>query len=416
MRAALRREAPLSGEAGSRIGRSAAVLAFIGLPGLAACDERGGPDAAGGGHASDSPVAGWRLEEEVRIVGPPEGFGAIEAVAADADDNIYVLDRMAQQVFVFDPSGAYSHAIGRQGEGPGELSRASGVSIGPDNRVWVPDPATARISVFEPDGAFVTALPRRARGYPWTGTWDRSVGPDRRYTDWRTWFPDRVRGRLPAETQLFPFVLGGAGDASAPPEAADAEAGPVDSFPPLEYAAEMVQVGGRATYRNHYASRLVSALENGASIWFGHSREYRVYKRSLEGDTLLVVSLDEVPASVTDADVDAVRDLLGDSPEAPDRLAGLPDKKPVLRAVFADGTGTLYVVPETESVPGGTAVDAFGPTGAYVGRALLPEPVAAELLGSLSTPLPAYATPRYLLLAGIGEDLAPYVTRLGIRR
>lgn len=404
----------MSRETGSRTGRGAVVLAFIGLPGLAACDERGGPDATRDGHAPDSPGAGWRLEEEVRIVGPPEGFGAIEAVAADADDNIYVLDRMAQQVFVFDPSGAWSHAIGRPGEGPGELSRAAGVSIGPDNRVWVPDPATARVSVFEPDGAFVTALPRRGRGYPWTGTWDRSVGPDGRYTDWRTWFPDRVRGRLPAETQLFPLVLDGAEHGDMPPEAAEAE--PVDSFPPLEYAAEMVQVGNGATYRNHYAGRLVSALENGASIWFGHSREYRVYKRSLEGDTLLVVSLDEAPASLTDADVDAVRDLLADSPEAQDRLAGLPDEKPVLRAVFADGTGMLYVVPETESVPGGTAIDAFGPTGDYLGRALLPEPVAAELPGSLSNPLPAYATPRYLLLAGIGDDLAPYVTRLGIRR
>ena len=385
----------------SRIGR---LSAFVCLSVLAACDGRAARDSAQG------PATGWFLEEELRIVGPPEGFGVIEAVAADADDNIYVLDRTDQQVFAFDPSGAFSHAIARSGEGPGELSRASGLSVGPANRIWVPDPATARVSVFERDGSFVAALPRRGRGYPGTGRWDRSVGPDGLYTDWRTWFPGRVRGSLPAETQIFPLVLVGAKD--LPPEDVGAGTVPSDSLPPLEYTAEMVEVGGRATYRNFYAGGLLYALENGREIWFGHSREYRVYKRSLAGDTLLVVSLDEAPAPVTQADADAVRDILADSPEAEERLAGLPAEKPILRAIFADGTGTLYVVPETRDIAAGTAIDAFDSAGQYLGRATLPDPVATELVGSL----PAYATSRYLLLAGVGDDLAPYVTRLGIRR
>lgn len=393
----------VSAEAASRI---AAVLTFVCLPMLAACDDRPAPDSAQG------PAAGWFLEEELRIVGPPEGFGEIEAVAADADDNIYVLDRADQRVFVFDPSGAYSHAIGRSGEGPGELSRASGISVGPANRIWVPDPATARVSVFERDGTFLAGLPRRGRGYPGTGRWDRSVGPDGRYTDWRTWFPGRVRGSLPADTQVFPLVLGDAEEGNPSSEDVGAGAESADSFPPLEYTAEMVQVGGRATYRNFYAGSLLHALENGRDIWFGHSRQYRIYKRSLEGDTLLVVSLDEAAAPVTRADAEAARHLLADSPEAEDRLARLPAEKPILRAIFADGTGTLYVVPETREVGAGTAIDAFGPAGEHLGRAMLPEPVALELGGSL----PAYATPRYLILAGVGDDLAPYVTRLGIRR
>lgn len=386
---------------------------------LAACGESESTNPAG------TSANGWRLEEEVRIVGPAEGFGVVEAVAADGNDNIYVLDRMAQQVFVFDARGAYSHSIGRRGEGPGELSRAAGVSVGPDNRIWVPDPATARVSVFEPDGAFVFALPRRGRGYPGTRTWDRSVGSDGRYTDWRIWFPNRVRGSLPAETQAFPVVLpanaeGGdsLGGDSLPEgddvadERRDEHRDSFPSFPPLEYTAEMVEVDGRTTYRDYFAGSLLYALEGGRTIWFGNSREYRVYKRSLEGDTLLVVSLDETPAPVVEADFEAVRELLGDRPDAEERLAALPDEKPILKAIFADGTGTLYVVPESEAVPAGTAVDAFGPDGQYLGRTTLPEPVKIGIMGSL----PAYATTRYLLLAGMGDDLEPYVTRLGIRR
>lgn len=377
---------------------------------LAGCGESERTDPAA------TSANGWHLEEEVRIVGPTDGFGVIEAVAADNNDNIYVLDRMAQQVFVFDASGAYSHAIGRRGEGPGELSRASGVSVGPDNRIWVPDPATARVSVFEPNGAFVAALPRRGQGYPGTGAWDRSVGSDGRYTDWRIWFPNRVRGGLPAETQVFPVVLpANAEGGDAPPEGDDAAHERRDSFPPfppLEYTAEMVEVGGRTMYRDYFAGSLLYALEGGRTIWFGHAREYRVYKRSLNGDTLLVVSLDETPASVLEADVEAVRELLGDRPDAGERLAALPDEKPILKAVFADGAGTLYVVPESEAAPAGTAVDAFGPEGQYLGRAMLPEPVKTGIVGSL----PAYATTQYLLLASMGDDLEPYVIRLGIRR
>ena len=381
---------------------------------LAACGESESTNPA------ETSANGWRLEEEVRIVGPAEGFGVIEAVAADGNDNIYVLDRMAQQVFVFDESGAYSHSIGRKGEGPGELSRASGVSVGPDNRIWVPDPATARVSVFEPDGAFVFALPRRGRGYPGTRTWDRSVGSDGRYTDWRIWFPNRVRGSLPAETQALPVVLPASlegGDSlpegdDAADERRDEHRDSFPPFPPLEYTAEMVEVGGRTTYRDYFAGSLLYALEGGRTIWFGHSREYRVYKRSLEGDTLLVVSLDEAPATVVEADVESVRELLGDRPDAEERLAALPDEKPILKAIVADGTETLYIVPESEAVPAGTAVDAFGPDGQYLGRATLPEPVKTGIMGSL----PAYATTRYLLLAGMGDDLEPHVTRLGIRR
>ena len=56
---------------------------------LAACGE---PD---GTNPAEASADGWSLEEEVRIVGPPAGFGVIEAVTADDADNIYVLDRLA---------------------------------------------------------------------------------------------------------------------------------------------------------------------------------------------------------------------------------------------------------------------------------------------------------------------------------
>lgn len=380
--------------------RTDSLLAAVALvsAGLLACD--GSAPAADGNGAN-----GWSLEEQLRLAGTPQQeFGAVTAVAADRDDNIYVFDAFAQQVHVFDSAGAFSHSIGRQGEGPGELANAANIGVGPAGRVWIPDLRPPRISLFERDGTFLTAIPRE--GYSATGTWDRPVDADGNYTDWKVRFPGEDTGAGIAEVQRSPVVLRWDGEAGESAEA--------DSFPPLEFTQEMAQIGGREAPRVFFAGRTLSALDGRGAFWFAHSREYRVYKRSLEGDTLLVVALDAEPAPVAEADVQAVRDHYASRPSryAEDYINALPTEKPVILAIFADGDGNLFVMPETRAAKGGTAIDAFGPDGAYWGRAELPQPVGTTLLGTR----PAYATDRYLLLAGVDTVGQPYVIRLGIRR
>ena len=366
--------------------------------GVATCDHDRDPDYGA--------VGGWALEEELVLTGTPEqGFGRVLAVAADADDDIYVLDLFAQQVFVFDSGGAYSHSIGRPGEGPGELSDPLGIGVGPRNRVWVSEQGTARVSIFESDGTFLAAIPRPWRGG--TGVWDRPVDADGNYTDWMLRFPGEEAGGSIAEVHERPVVLRWDGEAG--------EAVVADSFPPLESMPEMATIGGSERPIVYFAGDVLSALDGRGGIWFVHSREYRVYRRSLEGDTLLVVTLDAEPAPVGKADVQAVRDHFARRPFArfaEDYLNALPAEKPVVLALFGDSDGNLFVLPETKRAKGGTVVDAFGPDGTYWGRAELPQPVEGTLLSFI----PAYATSRYLLLSGIDDSGVPYVVRLGIRR
>ena len=375
------------------------LLAFLASlsAGVPACNNAHDPDYGA--------IGGWTLEEELVLTGTPEQeFGSVFAVAADADDNIYVLDLFAQKVFVFDSGGAYSHSIGRPGEGPGELSDPLGIGVGPRNRIWVSEQGTARVSVFESDGTFLAAIPR-----PWygnIGVWDRPVDADGNYTDWAVRFPGQEAGGTRAEVHERPVVLRWDGEA--------AEAVVADSFPPLESMQEMATIGGAERPIVFFDGNLLSALDGRGGIWFAHSREYRVYRRSLAGDTLLVVALDAEPAPVGKADVQAVRDEFARRPSrfAEGYLNALPAEKPVVVALFGDGDGNLFVLPETKRARGGTVVDAFGPDGTYWGRAELPQPVEGTLLGFM----PAYATSRYLLLAGIDGSGAPYVVRLGIRR
>lgn len=115
-----------------------------------------------------SASARWASGEEwvpVRAysIQPGSGeFGEVTGLDVDDDGNVYVADRQAQRVAVFDPTGRQTGSIGRPGEGPGELgTNIRGVFLRGDE-VMVPDPANGRVSVFSLSGSFLRSLPVRA--------------------------------------------------------------------------------------------------------------------------------------------------------------------------------------------------------------------------------------------------------------
>lgn len=106
-----------------------------------------------------APDEGWKVEE-VLAIGSFEGdeqyqFGRISGVDVDAEGNVYVADAQAQEVRVFDSSGAYVRTIGRPGSGPGELGNGVNGVLVTGTRVMVPDLGNARLASFSPDGTFL---------------------------------------------------------------------------------------------------------------------------------------------------------------------------------------------------------------------------------------------------------------------
>src|SRR5436309_13717882 len=74
-----------------------------------------------------------------RVVGwgtLPEGWSFVEAtaVAVDADDDVWVFNRGAHPVIVFDRGGAFKRSWGE-----GLIRRAHGITIGPDGTIWLTD-------------------------------------------------------------------------------------------------------------------------------------------------------------------------------------------------------------------------------------------------------------------------------------
>jgi hypothetical protein len=117
--------------------------------------------------AADTPLTG--ATPVAWSVGVAEGadhemFGEVTAVAFDARDNLYVLDRMNTRVMVYDRNGRFVRQIGSRGGGPGEFQAPLGLAVAPDGTVYVSDPMRRAVSIFAPDGTFVRNAPVTAGG------------------------------------------------------------------------------------------------------------------------------------------------------------------------------------------------------------------------------------------------------------
>ena len=83
------------------------------------------------------------------VEGPEELlFGGIGSIAVDDGGRVYVLDRQALNVRVFDSAGEYIETLGGPGEGPGELSSAESVMLLADGRVAVDDQLDRRVQLY----------------------------------------------------------------------------------------------------------------------------------------------------------------------------------------------------------------------------------------------------------------------------
>lgn len=378
--------------AAARLARARLVIVLALLPPLLACDgDRSGSDR--NVYAS----ARWTLEEDLRLGvlegGGPEQFGQIAGIQTDEAGRIYILDFPAQEIRVFEPDGSFSHVIGRKGEGPGELLGAAGMNFGPGGLLWVWDPSANRYSAFRKDGTFVESHERLVRGviFPWRG----GFGPDGHYWDWGLDRPDDVPGRrIGARVILHPIRV-------------SRDFRSLDTFPPLEYEHEMAS-DGRGPLP--YGGGLVAHLDRSGAIWFARTREYRIFRRTLEGEITDTLRRSFEPAPVTPRERDSIRsDLVG----APEMLRvpieEIPDTKPVVRGIFGDGRGHIYVIPELADHPVGTVVDIFEEDGDYLGRVPFPERIRHAY------PRP-HATEDHLYVVVTDEFDVQYVSRLKILR
>jgi hypothetical protein len=76
-------------------------------------------------------------------------------VGTDASGNLFVLDRSAKRIVVFDSTGGFVRAVGGPGGGPGEMEWPMALAVAPDGRAGAYDIAKRALVWFGPDNAIL---------------------------------------------------------------------------------------------------------------------------------------------------------------------------------------------------------------------------------------------------------------------
>lgn len=309
-------------------------------------------------------ASAWRIVEELRIgeaegMGP-EVFGQIGDFTVDAYGRIYVLDRQAAEIRVFDESGAHVRSIGRKGSGPGEFRDAIGLDWDAQGRLWVVDPGNARYSVFDTAGVYLSGHHRPIGGYhvPWPGGFDTSG----RLHDYAPSFARDGPGWI-----LLRF---------------DAAMQSADTFRVPEYEAAQLEIRGAEGRAMIAASlpfgiSLEWAFEPRGYVWFGITDRYRIYRQTLESDTVRIIEREYTRLPVTAEEKSEAIEQMKWFVQQGGKVtpADIPDEKPAFDGLFVDDSGRLWVAPIGKKEEAGRAFDVFDPDGRYLGRATSDVPV-----------------------------------------
>jgi hypothetical protein len=334
--------------------------------------------------AWDSATA-WRLEEELRIGaadGPePQVFRGIAAVSADERGNIYVLEAVAQEVRVFAPDGTYRRTIGSPGRGPGELLGAFGLARDDRGRLWVPDSRNLKYVVFDPRGT-VEQEYRRPLGpvYPFPGVFDTAG----RLLDLTLNAGRRQLDLVPVTFSLDP-----------------------PAFEQWPAVTQRTHPGPAPRSLVSLQPRVALSLDRRGYVWFGTTDEYRIYQRTLQGDTLRIIERPSEAVPLSDSERAA---LMAELAEFRDRLDPdlIPTHGPAFNRFVLDDAAYLFV-----NLPGtadqvGRLIDVFDRLGRYLGR--MTSPVRLDWM------VPPAITRDHLLGVTRDEQNVTHVVRLRLVR
>ena len=90
---------------------------------------------------------------------------APQCVAVDAQDNIYVTDSEAGEIFVFQPSGKFLHAIGGLKGGEGYFKRPTGIAVdSAAQQIYITDTLRDTVFVLDMQGTVLKTIGKTGQG------------------------------------------------------------------------------------------------------------------------------------------------------------------------------------------------------------------------------------------------------------
>lgn len=88
-----------------------------------------------------------------------EDFFNPQSFAVDSKQRVFVLDTKNSRVQCFSKDGNFLFSFGKNGQGPGELSKeARVIKLSSDDKIYIIDYAQKRLNIFDDNGKFIKSL------------------------------------------------------------------------------------------------------------------------------------------------------------------------------------------------------------------------------------------------------------------
>jgi hypothetical protein len=288
------------------------------------------------------------------------GAAAADALAVDPWGRIYVLDRRAGLVRLFDANGRAVRVVGRPDRGVAGLTNPIGVMTDRSGAVWVVEPGARRYVVFDSGGRLIATYPRQALGTP---------------TMWRGGFD--TRGRL-YDTDLSSV----AGHNVPAPLRCSARAASCErvSLVDQQQGATFDAMGGgaRITAAVPFTGEPIWQLDGEGGVWVGRSDRFRLVHYDQDGRVRGEVQHAVVPSLVSREERAAAIAGLSWFTRQGGRVdtARFGRERPPIKALIVDDEAALWVRLSAPPASSRTVFERYASDGRRIGRAesdVLPE-------------------------------------------
>lgn len=292
----------------------------------------------------------WSVEEVLRLGGlrgpEEELFGsAVLTTLTGPGGLLYVQDRQAERIAVFSAPGDFIRHVGAPGEGPGELSFPSALTVDGFGRLWVA--SLRRYTIFTPHGE-----PVRTEGRPIRAQVGGSQHP-------LYYLPD---GAILDQAGGHPWVYflkvdtGGA--------AVDTVGQIRQPDRPARRRIPVLPGSDLQTVSRSYLNRRRWTVAPDLTLWVVDTGELRLAQLGFDGDTIRVIHTSHRSPKLTSSEERMIDAALR---EVGLERGGIDFVRPVLQQILVMDDG--HVLVQIEEVVGedGRVFDIFDPEGRYLG-------------------------------------------------
>ncbi len=294
----------------------------------------------------------FHLEEELTL-GKGEGeeayiFSIISGIDVDDAGNFYVIDFRSAQVRVFDSRGVFLRAIGRKGQGPGELEMPIFIKVGHPDELTVFDYLRMNMITFSLDGKYLRQSRTREPFVP---------------------LDIDSQGNIVGTVVLAPPPLGGR----------ELKKYFLTQDQPLLIAKEEQEKNRPRTEMAVAKPALVSAVSSQGNIVWGKSDEYELRVLDPRGALIRVIRKNSDPLPFSEQDRKFYENVNADWVRAGRKLI-FPGHLPAFMDISVDAAERIFV--KTYRRVEGTAdsryFDIFDSDGKYLAHV----PIRADLRGN----------------------------------